>query len=188
MKTITRLFTLAAIALLMSCEGPMGPPGEDGLDGDSLLGTVFEIEGDFTATNNYLLHYTFPSKVKVYDSDVVLVYLLWEQQPDNTGKMLDVWRLLPQTIILNEGVLQYNYDFTKADVQIFLEGTIDFRTLRPSEALDQVFRIVILPASFANSKSVDIFDMNALMKSIGANPFNLEKFELQEKSYEMTTP
>lgn len=188
MKTITRLFTLAAIALLMSCEGPMGPPGEDGLDGDSLLGTVFEIEGDFTATNNYLLHYTFPSKVKVYDSDVVLVYLLWEQQPDNTGKMLDVWRLLPQTIILNEGVLQYNYDFTKADVQIFLEGTIDFRTLRPSEALDQVFRIVILPASFANSKSVDIFDMNALMKSIGANPFILEKFELQEKSYEMTTP
>ncbi len=179
MKTITRLFTLAAIALLMSCEGPMGPPGEDGFDGDSLIGTVFEIEGDFTAGNNYRLHYTFPSKIKVYDSDVVLVYLLWEQQPDKNGKMLDVWRLLPQTIVLNGGVLQYNYDFTKADVKIFLEGTIDFRTLRPSEVLDQVFRIVILPASFANSQSVDILDMNALMNSLGANPYNLEKIEFQ---------
>jgi len=178
MKTITRMFTLAVLAILMACEGPVGPPGEDGLDGDSLIGSVFEIEGDFTASNDYSLYFSFPNSIKVFDSDVVLVYILWEQVQSNSGTNLDVWRLLPQTVILKEGILQYNYDFTKADVQIFLEGTIDFRTLLPSEALDQVFRIVVLPASFANSKSVDILDMNSLMKSIGSNPYKIEFFNL----------
>jgi hypothetical protein len=183
MKTITRIFILAAFTIFMACEGPAGLPGQDGLDGDSLIGSVFEIEGDFTAANDYSLYFSFPTTIKVFDSDVVLVYILWEQVQSNSGGALDVWRLLPQTIILSEGILQYNYDFTKADVQVFLEGSIDFRTLLPSEALDQVFRIVVLPASFANSKSVDILDLNSLMKSMGTNPFKIEKIELQPNNF-----
>lgn len=178
MKTITRIFTMAALIILMACEGPAGLPGQDGLDGDSLIGSVFEIEGDFTAANDYKLYFSFPNSIKVFDSDVVLVYILWEQVQSNSGSVLDVWRLLPQTVVLDEGILQYNYDFTKADVQVFLEGSIDFRTLLPSEALDQVFRIVILPASFANSKSVDILNMNSLMKSMRTNPFKIERLEI----------
>lgn len=178
MKTITRLFTLTALAILMACEGPSGPPGLDGLDGDSLIGSVFEIEGDFTAANDYRLDFSFPNTINVFDSDVVLVYILWEQVQSTTGSALDVWRLLPQTVLLDEGILQYNYDFTKADVQVFLEGTIDFNTLLPSESRDQVFRIVVLPASFANSKSVDILDLNSLMKSLETNSLNIERLEI----------
>ncbi len=164
------------MAALTACEGPQGPPGqpgapgEDGLDGNLFLPTVFEIEGDFLSDNDFRLSYVFPSTIEVLESDIVLVYILWEQAESEDGELLDVWRLLPQTIVLNEGILQYNYDHTFTDVQIFLDGNIDFDSLLPVEALDQVFRIVVLPADFAANKVADIEDFNLMMKSLGINP------------------
>ena len=151
-------------------QGPQGPPGEDGIDGDVFLPSVFEITGDFMAENDFSLYYVFPDDTEVLESDIVLVYLLWEQAESDNGELLDVWRLLPQTIVLNEGILQYNYDHTLADVQIFLDGNIDFDILLPAEALDQVFRIVVLPSNFAAEKLRDIEDYNLMMKSLGFNP------------------
>jgi hypothetical protein len=183
-----KLALLLSAALLISCEGPtgpMGPPGqdgEDGLDGDSFLGTVFEIQGDFTSENDFSLYFAFPESTVVYESDVVLVYILWEQTTIEGGEVLDVWRLLPQTVFLDEGILQYNYDFTYADVLIFLGGTIDFNTLLPGEAEDQIFRIAILPADYAESKSLDVSDYNSLMKSLNFNPDAVRKIDLQDRN------
>ncbi len=160
-------FLVMALAMLPACECVPCRDGEDGLDGEALLGSVFEIEGDFTAANNWTLFYDFPSSFKVYDSDVVLVYLLWEQSENNAGDALDVWRLLPQTVIIEEGLLQYNYDYTVADVKIFLDGTIDLTTLLPAESLDQIFRIVVLPADFVTDLSLDVADFGLVMKSMG---------------------
>ena len=92
---------------------------------------------------------------------MVLVYILWEVVNVN-GKNTDVWRLMPQTVILNDGILQYNFDYTVADVKIFLEGTTDFNKLLPAETDNQVFRIVVLPADFLSKKSGDIIDFNSL--------------------------
>lgn len=173
MKTITAILFLLTAVLITSCEGPMGPPGLDGLDGDNMIGTVFEIEGDFTPQNNYMLYYQFPANFKVYDGDIVLVYILWEISGGT-----DVWRLLPQTVVLDDGILQYNFDYTINDVQIFLEGTTDFNRLRPAETDDQIFRIAVLPAAFAQNKSIDVTDLDVVMKSLNI-PINLvEKMEL----------
>lgn len=180
MKTISGIILALALAFLTACEGVQGPPGRDGMDGedgDSFLGSVFEIQGDFTP-DDYALFYEFPETFTVYESDVVLVYILWEQAEDNNGDPLDVWRLLPQTVVLDDGVLQYNYDHTFLDVQVFLEGNTDFNELLESETLDQIFRIVVLPADFANNNSIDVTDYNMMMKSIGANPNTLGKIEL----------
>jgi hypothetical protein len=161
MKKITSiLIILAAIITISSCEGPMGPPGLPGQDGDLLLGSVFEIEGDFKASNDYKLYFEFPNDFEMYETDVVLVYILWDQVDG-----LDVWRLLPQTVALPEGILQYNFDYTFADVQIFMEGTIPPEDWLPGETDDQIFRIVVLPADFAAQKSVDIYDFNSILKS-----------------------
>jgi hypothetical protein len=92
---------------------------------------------------------------------VVLVYILWEVANVN-GKQTDVWRLLPQTVLLDDGILQYNFDYTVADVKIFLEGTTNFNNLLPAETNNQVFRIAVLPADFIAKKSVDINDFNSL--------------------------
>ncbi len=166
MKTIkTLVLLLTTLIIVSSCEGPMGPPGVPGEDGDSLMGTVFEIEGDFKASNNYQLYYDFPGNFKVYDSDVVLVYILWDVVNVN-GKNTDVWRLLPQTRILNNGILQYNFDFTVNDVSIFLEGDVDFNTLPFADTQDQVFRIAVLPADFvASKKSGELMDFSSVINA-----------------------
>ena len=162
MKKFTVIILLFATVFILSCEGPMGPPGEDGT---SLLGTIFELEGDFKASNNYELYFDFPQSFKIYDTDVVLVYILWDVVNVN-GKNTDVWRLLPQTIVLDEGVIQYNFDYTVNDVKIFLETTIPLNKLLPAETQDQVFRIAVLPADFiATKKSAEISDLSILLNS-----------------------
>lgn len=165
MKKLTTMILLFSSVLLLSCEGPMGPPGIDGKDGTDLLGTVFELEGDFKPSNNYELFFDFPGNFKIYNTDVVLVYILWDVVNVN-GKNTDVWRLIPQTIMLDEGVIQYNFDYTVNDVRIFLEATIPFSELLPAETQDQVFRIAVLPADFiASKKAAEIKDLGILMNS-----------------------
>jgi hypothetical protein len=186
MRTITGIILVFALAFLASCEGEPGPPGRDGADGqngqdgESFLGSVFEIEGDFTSQNDYTLYFEFPGSITVYDTDVVLVYILWEIAEDNSGELIDVWRLLPQTVVLDEGVLQYNYDYTFADVQVFLEGTLDFNTLLPAETDDQIFRIVVFPADFITKKALDVSDYNLLIQSLGAKKDFVQKIEIKD--------
>jgi hypothetical protein len=180
MKTITSLLILITAVILISCEGPVGPPGRDGLDGldgiDAEMGTAVEVYGDFTPQNDYLLYYAFEDyNITVYDGDAVFVYILWEQAETNTGGTTDVWRLLPQTVVLNDGILQYNYDFTTADLQIFLEGTTNFNNLLPAETDNQVFRIVVLPAVLAQDKSIDVTNFDAVLKSMNKNLNSIQK-------------
>jgi hypothetical protein len=165
MKTISTFLLLFTAIIISSCEGPVGPPGVPGEDGDALIGTIFETEGDFKASNNYELYFNFPNNFEIYDTDVVLVYILWETTNVN-GKQTDVWRLMPQTRFIDEGVIQYNFDYTVNDVRFFLETTFDFADLLPAETDDQVFRIAVLPADFiASKKSVEINDLDNLLKS-----------------------
>jgi hypothetical protein len=180
MKTITGILLVFALTVLTSCVGEPGPPGSPGEDGDSFIGSVFEIESDFTSSNDYSLFFEFPNTIEVFESDVVLVYILWEIVEDNSGELLDVWRLLPQTVVLDEGVLQYNYDYTFADVQVFLEGTIDFNTLLSEETDDQVFRIVVFPADFIAQKGLDVSDYSMMMKSLGVKKDLVQKIEIND--------
>jgi hypothetical protein len=181
MKTITGILLVFALAVLTSCVGEPGPPGPPGEDGDSFIGSVFEIEGDFTASNDYSLFFEFPNTIEVFESDVVLVYILWEQTTDNNGDPVDVWRLLPQTVVLNDGILQYNYDHTFNDVQVFLEGTTDFNNLLPAEWQDQVFRIAVLPADYAMNKNLDVSDFGSVMQALKIHPAKIDKFTVEQK-------
>lgn len=168
MKKITSTLLILATIIISSCQGPMGPPGLPGNDGDALLGTIFDLTGDFTEQNNYRLIHDFPTDFEIYDTDVVLAYILWEQSDDTK-----IWRLMPQTVVLKTeyenasetDVLQYNFDYTVFDVQIFLEGTVDFNTLQPGEWQNQTFRIVVVPADFMALKSIDISDFNSIENS-----------------------
>jgi len=180
MRTIASLLLLSAIIITTSCEGPTGPPGppgQNGLDGlDAELGAAIQVYGDFTPENQYLLYYAFEDyDITVYDGDAVLVYILWEQAETDTGGLVDVWRLLPQTVITDDGIVQYNYDFTTADVEIFLEGTVS--EFLPAETDNQAFRIVVLPAILAKDKSIDVTDFNAVMKSMNKNLSSIKKID-----------
>lgn len=176
MKQFNALLSFAFVFLLISCEGPVGPPGPpgfdgldglDGADGVNILGTVYDITGDFTAGNNYSFFSVFSEdapELEVFETDVVLVYILWETVDDpGGGAPIDVWRLLPQTRLLDQGILQYNYDHTFLDVSIFLEADFDLATLAPGDTDNQTFRIAVLPADGLSQARLDVSNMQAVL-------------------------
>ncbi|MEJ6791166.1 MAG: hypothetical protein QNK89_00090 [Lacinutrix sp.] len=153
MKCLVTLLSVFAF-LLTSCEGPQGPPGFDGLNGAIIASSSFEIELDFNNANNYEFFEAYG--FDVLQSDVTLVYVLWE-----TLNGQDIWRLMPQTVYFDDGELIYNYDFTQTDVRFFLDGTTDFSLLDASYTQNQVFRVVVVPAD--NVGRVDYTNLDAVM-------------------------
>lgn len=188
MKKIKLLFGMVLALFILGCEGPEGPPGPpgfdgldglDGLDGVNILGQVLEIRGTFSAENDYSIFYEFPQTVEVFESDVVLVYLLWEQVDDpDGGDPIDVWRLLPQTRILDQGLLQYNYDHTFLDVNIFLESDFNLDILPSGDTDDQIFRIAIVPAEFGNESSIDLTNLDSVMSALKFDVSSIEKIQI----------
>ena len=181
MKKLVLVFGLIVSLILASCEGPSGPPGPpgfDGQDGVNILGQVYDIQDSFTPGNGYSIFSEFavdaPS-VEVFETDVVLVYILWEQLDDPTGP-IDVWRLLPQTRLVEEGILQYNYDFTFENVAIFLETDFDPALLLPGDTDNQIFRIAILPADGAGKTSLDTSNMEEVLDYLGVEPSEIPRY------------
>jgi hypothetical protein len=187
MKKTTLILGAFLSLFFISCEGPQGPPGFDGFDGRdgldgqdgiNILGKVIDIEGDFTPENDYSIFFEFPQTVEVFESDVVLVYLLWDQTTDGNGDPVDIWRLMPQTRILDQGLLQYNYDYTFFDVSLFLEADFDLSILPAGDTDNQVFRIAILPAEFGVGSKLDKSNIESVMQALGVKENEVQKIKL----------
>ncbi len=166
MKNLFLLLAISTSILITSCEGDQGPPGADGIN---ILGQVFEVTVDFTPGNGFSRLVTFPSNIEVFESDVVLVYLLEGTTPGNGGP-IDIWSQLPQTYFVNQGTLVYTFDHTFLDVMLFLDGNFDLSTLGPVYTDDQVFRIAIVPSEFG---SIDL-TMEELLQVLEINSSQIE--------------
>jgi hypothetical protein len=167
MKTLINAMIILAVAVLSSCiednvgpvgpEGPRGPEGPQGPQGES--GFVFEWENvNFTAPD-YEQYLSFPDNFESLSSDVALVYLLWDVVEVN-GIDTEVWRQIPQTILTEAGILQYNYDFTMGDVRLFMEADFDMSLLGALDTDNWVVRVVVVPGNFWNSSRVASKDMS----------------------------
>ena len=165
MKKLLLFLAISSTFLFSSCHG------EDGQDGINILGQVFETTVNFHDSNNYRVSVPFPSGVEVFESDVVLVYLLEGITP-NGGD--DIWSQLPQTYFnINgnpEDILLYSFDHTFFDAEIFLDGNFDLGTLGSIFTDDQTFRIAIVPAEFA---SADL-SMEDLLQNLEINNSQIE--------------
>ena len=167
MKKISLLFAFIAFSLT-SCSsdepGPQGPPGEPGL-----IGTIFEANVDFEG-DDYSAVIPIPGNIEVYDTDVVLVYLL-EAVEDNE----DIWTPLPQTFYFDEGELVYNYNFTSDSVAIFLDGTVDLTTLSDSFTTDQIFRIVVVPAGEVQAMGINTSNYHEVESALNIEGKTIQK-------------
>jgi hypothetical protein len=170
MKRIILFVAFTSAILFSSCEGPAGPPG---LPGVNILGQVFEANIDFNIGNNFGQLVTFPSNIEVYESDVVLVYLLTDVIPDGSGGSIDVWSQLPQTFFPAEGTLLYTFDHTFIDVQIFLDANFDLTLLGSQFTNDQIFRIAIVPAEFGTAD----LTMRDLLSGLQMNTIDVQKID-----------
>lgn len=185
MKKIATLLFVSVFAFTACSDdgavGPQGPQGPQGPEGEpGPLGQVIEIEDDFTAANDYSLLVDFnEAGIEVFESDAVLVYLKTGENGTADGLPVEVFRLLPQTYYIGDEVLQYNYDFTFFSVLIFLDGTFDdFETLDASYRNDQVLRIVVVPAEFAETSGVDMSNMKAVMNALDMEQKDITKKKL----------
>lgn len=151
-------------ALLTACEGEQGPPGPPGFDGGIVVSSAFEIEIDFNIANDF--SFVEPYGFDVFPSDVTLVYILWD-----TIEGQDIWRLLPQNVLFENGVLIYNYDFTQSDVRFFLDGSVNLAALDPVWTQNQTFRVVVVPAD--NVDGLDTSDFNAVVNTLGIDSFEV---------------
>ncbi len=177
MKLLIYLFIFSSI--FFSCsdpvegprgpQGPQGPPGYDGVDGENAY--TFEYTVDFVAPD-YEVFIDLPDNFTMYEDEVIQAYLLWEVKDD-----LDVWRALPQSILTNNGLFQYNYDFTTVDVKLFLDAEFPISNMGSAYMLNQVIRIVVIPAKFFNNPEVnlDFSDYNAVEKYFNIQDISVDR-------------
>jgi len=161
MKRITTFFALLGL-LFIGCEGSVGPPGPPGIPGEDgingILGQVFEAEAFFTSGNDYQFLVDIPSNIEVFESDVVIAYILVRVEND-----LDIWEPLPQTLFFGKDILLYSFDHTLFDVNFFLDGTINLASLDPSFTDGIIFRVAVIPADYA--EQIDVNKLENVMQA-----------------------
>lgn len=167
MKKITLILAFIGMITLQSCT--VNEDNGNGIDNDT-IGEVFEYTNVNFLPNSYTVVLNFPHTI--YSSDMVLVYRL-----SDVFQGEDVWKLLPETYYFNDGTLDYRYDFnfTRFDAEVYLEG-FDLAGLSPAVRLNQVLRVVVIPAFQANkmaSKKVDFNDYNAVI-----NAYNIDESKI----------
>ena len=158
--------SLTLSGVLTSCEGPQGPPGPEGPAGeDGLIGSVFEAQVSFDKGNEYQELVEFPTSIVVFDSDVVVAYIL--TAVDNGT---DIWEPLPQTLFFDDDILLYGYDYTSSDIRFFIDGTVDFGSLDPIFTDDVIFRVAIIPADFA--ATIDVGNIENVISAMQIDQIN----------------
>lgn len=174
MRKLLSFLIIGALATISSCVGPVGPPGvpgpqgQQGQPGVNIVAEAFEVDVNFTAANNYKAFFDF--QPAIFIDDVVLIYIKWESDNGNT-----IWRALPQTLFLEEGVLVYNYDFSRVDFSVFLESTFDPGILSADFTRNQLFRVVIVPADLGSR--IDYNDYEGVVKMLGLSEEDFVKLE-----------
>lgn len=174
MKNTLLFSAFVMLLLLVSCVegpigpiGPQGPQGVQGLQGES--GFLMEWqEIDFTNSNDYRVTLPYADfNFEGLDTDVSLAFLLWDTFTNNNNEVVEVWRPLPQQVYLNDGSLSYNYDFSRYDVQLFLDATFPLSTLSADDTDAWVVRVIVVPANAVSAARVDVSDYHSVVKLAG---------------------
>ncbi len=164
MKKIIALLAVVGMFSLQGCTSSVSPAG---IVNNNFLSTVYETTSVNFLPTGYSINYTFP--MAIYPSDVVLVYRLSGAVNGN-----DLWEFLPENHYFVDGTrnFSYNFNFTRNDVQIYLEGN-NLSTLDPAYRLNQIFRIVVVPGSLATTLNTK--DYVGVMAALKLNENQIQK-------------
>ncbi|MGO4905868.1 hypothetical protein [Flavobacterium sp. W20_MBD1_R3] len=166
MKKITLFLVFIGMMTLQSCEVTEVYDNTD----NGPRTEVYEVTTSFNSNNNYSSLVTFDPPI--YSSDSVLVYHLYDVV---NGQ--DVWKLMPQTYYFNDGgELDFNFDYSRFNVKIFLSANFNLNTLESSWTQNQTFRIVIVPASFATT--INKNNIDAVLSSLKVDKSEIQKINL----------
>ena len=152
MKKITLILAFIGMITLQSCS-----TSNDNIDNDT-ISEVFEYTNVNFLPNDYSVVLTYPHSI--FNSDMVLVYRL-----SGSFQGEDIWKLLPETYYFDDGTLdlRYDFDFTRFDSEVHLEG-FDLAGVSDSYKLNQIIRVLVIPANFGKNNTVNYKDYNAVIK------------------------
>jgi hypothetical protein len=156
MKKIITLFAVTGMFILQGCTIENDT---DSVDNDTIA-EVFELKNvNFgnDPDDGYIIYQKLTPNI--YASDVILIYRLAGTLNSSTP----IWQQIPRTLFLNQGELDYDFDFSKEDFTIFARGNYNL-ALTPQYLNNQTFRIVIVPGSF--SAMVDTSNYNAVISAL----------------------
>lgn len=155
MKKILLLLSVVGTLTFTSCNND----DDVYVDNDTIGENIQLSNVNLTFDNNtgrYQLLY--PLNPAIFESDVVLVY----RNVIDDG--FSAWQQIPRTIYLGgPDEVDYDFNFTANDVLIYADATFDL-SLAPEFINNQSFRIVIVPAAFAND--IDTSDYDAVMSAL----------------------
>jgi len=163
-----KIITLLAVVGMFSMQSCTTTTDTNYVDNDTIA-EVFELKNinfAYNPTDGYTIYQKFTPNI--YASDVVLIYRLSGTIDSNTP----VWQLIPRTLFLNQGELDYDFDFSKEDFTIYAGGNYDL-SLTPQYLNNQTFRIVIVPGSF--STSFDTSNYAAVISALNINESQIQK-------------
>ena len=115
---------------------------------------VYDFTGNMvkSTTDNSIYGFYRQLPTQLLSSDVLLIY---RQSGVSNGN--PIWRLLPTTDFISQGELNYRFDFTKTDFQIFADADFDLsvqsNSFNATYLNNQTFRVVLVPAEFGNKNS-----------------------------------
>ena len=164
MKRIFLLLAVIGLTTLSSCDGDTGPQGPPGPESE-----VFELQNvNFQLNQNN--EYTIFQQLNpvIFDSDNILIY----RMAGTINPQTPIWQLIPRTLFLDEGELDYDFDFSAVDFTIYAGGTYNL-ALTPQFIQNQTFRIVIIPGYFSKGTSIDYNDYDAVIKAFNINDSNI---------------
>lgn len=167
MKKFTFILVLIGMITLQSCEGPEGPPGRDGFSAEAEVFELRNINFGFSSQLGYSIYQELSPPI--LNSDVILIYRMAGTIDSSTP----IWQQIPRTLFLNQGELDYDFDFSRVDFTIYADGTYDLETT-PQYLDNQTFRIVIIPGYF--SGRMDYSDYNQVMLANGLTEADVKPF------------
>lgn len=157
-----KFFSLMMIALLavfvVSCK-------DDDDDRDT-YSVVYDIQENFVNssdpnTTNYLYGINKVFNSPLSGSDVVLIY---RKNVDSDNS----WQLLPKTVYVDAGVFDYTFNFTVNDIQIYADSNFNLsaqsNSFKDRFLNNQIFRVVLVPASSGKNANVDYHDYNSVIR------------------------
>lgn len=157
MKKIFLLLAVVGLITLSSCERENTNVVGDG----DTISEVFELQNvSFQLNQNN--EYTIARDLNpvIVDSDNILIYRL----AGTINATTPIWQLIPRTLFLDQGELDYDFDFSRVDFTIYAGGTYDIGTT-PQFIQNQTFRIVIIPGFFSKGSTVDFNNYHAVIEA-----------------------
>lgn len=169
MKKIIVVATMITMLVFQGCTGPEGPQGDSGVTVEAEVFELKNVNFGYDPANGYSIYQTLTPQI--YASDQILIYRLSGIINSSTP----IWQLIPRTMYLPQGELDYDFDFSKVDFTIYAGGTYNL-ALTPNYIQNQTFRIVIIPGYFSNkTQAIDFSDYHAVSAafSLSKSPIKL---------------